>query len=234
MTTDLAHPDHGGAGQGDRRLVLIGAALGAFGVLFAVVRAEQSRATDLAITLRMQGRRSRPLGVLMQAVSWPGYPPQSRIIPPVVVGAWLASGRPRAARFQAAAWSGAALSTAIKAVVRRPRPLPPEVEVIVAPLGGSSFPSGHVLTYVTFYGFLAQLLSSHAGRALPRRLAVGGLTALIVLVGPSRIQQGHHWATDVIASYLLGLASLLALVGLYQRRAKERQSGGAAAAARPG
>jgi len=46
---------------------------------------------------------------------------------------------------------------------------------------------------------------------------VGGLAILIVLVGPSRIQQGHHWPTDVSASYLLGLAYVLALAVLYER-----------------
>jgi membrane-associated phospholipid phosphatase len=39
---------------------------------------------------------------------------------------------------------------------------------------------------------------------------------MLALVGPSRIQQGHHWTTDVVASYVLGLAYVLALVQLYR------------------
>ena len=74
----------------------------------------------------------------------------------------------------------------------------------MAPLGGTSFPSGHVLTYVPFYGFLGFLLAEHLGDGPLRNASVMTLTSVLALVGPSRIQQGHHWTTDVVASYLLG------------------------------
>jgi membrane-associated phospholipid phosphatase len=153
----------------------------------------------------------------MGLVSWPGFPPQSRIIPPAVVTAIALSGRPVDAGFQAAAWSGAAISTVLKAVMRRPRPLPPAVRVVVAPLGGTSFPSGHVLTYVVFYGFLAHLVSAHSRPGVVNAAAVAGLVGLITLVGPSRVEEGHHWTTDVVASYFVGTATLLVLIGLHDR-----------------
>ena len=58
------------------------------------------------------------------------------------------------------------------------------------------------------------------GRLRPRALRgaiVGGLVMLLALVGPSRIHQGHHWPTDVAASYLLGTSYLIVLIGLYRR-----------------
>jgi membrane-associated phospholipid phosphatase len=55
---------------------------------------------------------------------------------------------------------------------------------------------------------------------------------LIALVGPSRIYQGHHWPTDVSASYLVGTAYLVVVVGLY-RRAKAGQIGGRASGPLP-
>jgi membrane-associated phospholipid phosphatase len=125
-------------------------------------------------------------------------------------------GERRKAAFQLGAWGAAAISTGIKAVVRRPRPLPPEVDVVIAPLGGTSFPSGHVLTYVGFYGFLGFLLAEHLHDGPLRGASVGALATMLALVGPSRIQQGHHWTTDVVASYVLGLAYVLALVELYR------------------
>jgi membrane-associated phospholipid phosphatase len=198
-----------------RRLLL--AALGGFAAIFASVKAKQSAAFDLAITLKMQEGRSPVLASIMRAASWPGFPPQSRVIPPLVIGGWLARGRRREATFQLAAWGGALISTVVKSVVRRPRPLPPQVQVVVAPLGGSSFPSGHVLTYVGFYGFLAYLISVEIRTPVVRDAGVASVAALLALVGPSRIQQGHHWATDVAASYLLGLAYLLVLVELFGR-----------------
>ncbi len=197
--------------------VLVAATAG-FGGLLLIVRAGRADAADLAITLRIQAERWRGIGRVMSAVSWPGFPPQSRIIPPTIMGVLVLAGRRREAAFEGAAWGTALLSTVVKAVVRRPRPMPPQVRVVVAPLGGTSFPSGHVLTYVGVYGFLAYL--AHALiRSRPMRLAiVAPLVGLVALVGPSRIQQGHHWPTDVVASYLLGTAYLAGLGALYVRR----------------
>jgi undecaprenyl-diphosphatase len=193
------------------------AALAGFGALFAVVRAKRTDAFDLAMTLKLQGAQRPWLRRAMGLVSWPGFPPQSRIIPPVIVATMALSGRPTTAAFQATAWSGALISTGLKALVRRPRPLPPAVQVVVAPLGGTSFPSGHVLTYVVFYGFLAHLLAAHGRPDAGHRAAAAGLLGLIGLVGPSRVEEGHHWTTDVVASYLVGTAALLALIRLHDR-----------------
>ncbi|MDQ3938753.1 MAG: phosphatase PAP2 family protein, partial [Chloroflexota bacterium] len=172
---------------------------------------------DAAITLRLQARRHRSLAVVMEAVSWFGFPPQSRIIPPLVMATlWLVRLRVEAA-FQLLAWGTGGLSSVLKHFVRRPRPLPEKVRVVLAPLGGSSFPSGHVITYVGTYGFLAYLVHSFLRPAQVRRPLVAGVLALLALVGPSRIYQGHHWPTDVAASYLLGLSYLIGVTALYRR-----------------
>ena len=92
-----------------------------------------------------------------------------------------------------------------------------DLRVVAAPLGGSSFPSGHVMTYVGVYGFLAFLAATLVCPVAIRRVIVGFLVGLVALVGPSRIQQGHHWATDVTASYLLGTSYLLGVVAIYRR-----------------
>ena len=194
---------------------VIAALVAAFAGLLALVRAKRSAAFDLAMTIRLQAWEHPVIAEMMRLASWPGFPPQSRVIPPAIIAAWWATRRRRAAGFQLAAWGGAALSTLIKAFIRRPRPLPPEVRVVVAPLGGTSFPSGHVLTYVPFYGFLGFLLAEHLHDGPLRNASVMTLTTVLGLVGPSRIQQGHHWTTDVLASYLLGSAYLLALIQLY-------------------
>lgn len=204
---------------------MIAVGLTGFAALWALVRADRSAAADLAVTLKLQERASPPLDRFLAAVSWPGFPPQSRIVPPALIGIAWSTGRRTEARYMLAAWGAALLSTVVKATVRRPRPLPPRVRVALAPLGGSSFPSGHVLTYVGWYGFLAHLAAVHVDDVRARRLAVGSLVALVALVGPSRIEQGHHWATDVLASYLLGLAYLLAVVELYGRAVEPKETG---------
>jgi undecaprenyl-diphosphatase len=119
----------------------------------------------------------------------------------------------------AGAWGTAVLSTIVKALMRRPRPVAGvDIRVITAPLGGSSFPSGHTITYVGVYGFLAYLVHTLLRPVALRRVLVAGLVSLVALVGPSRIHQGHHWFTDVTASYLLGTSYLLALTRWYRGR----------------
>ena len=204
---------------------LAAGAFGGFMAIFALVRARRSDAFDLAVLLKIQRRRTPLLAALMRAGSWPGFPPQSRIIPPLTVaGLWLARLRLEAVALTAG-WGTALLSTALKALMRRPRPIAGEdLRVVAAPLGGSSFPSGHVITYVGFYGFAAYLAFTLIRPVTARRVVVGGLLGLLALVGPSRIHQGHHWPTDVTASYMLGTTYLIGLTTLY-RRAKARRSG---------
>jgi membrane-associated phospholipid phosphatase len=194
---------------------IIGVALALFAAILGLVRSKRSAAFDLAVTLKLQQRETPAISTVSRAASWPGFPPQSRLIPAAIIaGWWLRRGR-RPAAFQLLAWGGALVSTVVKAAMRRPRPLPPAVRVVIAPLGGTSFPSGHVLTYVTFYGFLGFLLAEHLDHGPLRTASIGLLAGLLALVGPSRIQEGHHWLTDVVASYLLGLAYVLCLVQLY-------------------
>lgn len=189
--------------------------IAAFGVLFLAVRARRTGPLDLGLTRLAQRVTPRPVERLLHGVSWPGFPPQSRLIPPALIAGWFAAGLPAEAACQAAGWGSAILSEAIKALVRRPRPIAPEVRVVVAPLAGTSFPSGHVLTYVGVYGTSAYLAAGRL-RGGWRLLGLAPL-ALVVLVGPSRVQQGHHWPTDVAASYLLGSAWLAGVVALHRR-----------------
>ena len=192
--------------------------LAGFVGVFAAVRTHLSEAADLAIMLKLQRQANPILDRLMAAVSWLGFPPQSRIVPPALIGAlWLLRFRVEAA-FQLLGWGTALVSSVLKSMMRRPRPVAgTDLRVVAAPLGGSSFPSGHVITYVGTYGFLAYLLHTLVRPAGPRRALVAALAGLLTFVGPSRIYQGHHWPTDVSASYLLGTSYLVGLIALYRR-----------------
>ena len=155
-------------------------ALAGFGAIFGLVRARRSDAIDLAVTLKLQQRDHPVLPDVMRAASWPGFPPQSRIIPAVIAAGLLAARLRLEAVFMLGAWGTALVASAVKAVMRRPRPVAGvDLRVVTAPLGGSSFPSGHTITYVGVYGFLAYLVQT---------LCAGGLRRAIVgrLVGWSR------------------------------------------------
>lgn len=198
-----------------RRFILADLAL--FAVLLGAVKAKASAAVDLGITLKLQETRSPALASVMHAASWPGFPPQSRIIPAVLVAALVLLRLPLEAVAMVGAWGTALVATGVKALMRRSRPVAGvDIRVVAAPLGGSSFPSGHTITYVGVYGFLAYLVHTLLRPVAWRRAIVGCLVGLVAAVGPSRVQQGHHWFTDVSASYLLGLSYLIALTRLYR------------------
>jgi membrane-associated phospholipid phosphatase len=92
---------------------------------------------------------------------------------------------------------------------------PPSIDWLV-PVGGFSFPSGHVATSALVAGTLAWLLAQLVpGR--PARIAMAaGLGVWALLVAASRLYLGVHWVSDVLGSWLLAgawLAGLLMLAG---------------------
>ena len=213
------NPDRLAVARGRTGLGIATVALLTFSVLFVIVRRNRTAATDVAITLRLQKRTHPNFDRLMNVVSWPGFPPQSRLLPPsFAAGLWLIGFRLEAV-FQLLAWGTGGISFLVKRIMRRSRPGPmtPGVRVVVANIGGSSFPSGHVLNYMGVYGFLTYLAFAWIKPAMIRRTVVSITSALIALVGPSRIYLGHHWFTDVLASYLLGSAYLIGLGEIYRR-----------------
>ncbi|MBA2753980.1 MAG: phosphatase PAP2 family protein [Chloroflexia bacterium] len=192
-------------------------ALALFAVIFGLVRSKRSAATDVAITMKFQRRRHPWLARSMEIASWPGFPPQSRLIPPALVAALWVVGLRLEAAFQLLAWGTSGISYVFKSIMRRPRPQQGEIQVAIARIGGTSFPSGHVLAYMGNYGFLAYLAYTLIQPDRLRRAVVGAIISLVSLVGPSRIYLGHHWATDVLASYLLGTSYLIGLTAVYRR-----------------
>ncbi len=204
-------------------LAVIVLGIAGFTGLTALVRRKRLEAIDVAVTMRLQAIRRPSLEHAMAVVSWFGFPPQSRLLPPIAVATlWIGRFRLEAT-LQLAAWGSALVSTVIKWFMKRPRPVAgTDLRVVAARLGGSSFPSGHVLTYVGTYGWMAVLADVLIRPPLLRRLVVTTLTVLVAAVGPSRIYLGHHWPTDVAASYLLGSSYLAALVVAYRRLKSDR------------
>ena len=115
------------------------------------------------------------------------------------------------------------LNIIVNGLVKRPRP-PTYHGHVVANLGAHSFPSGHTANAVGLYGFLI-FLAVLAARAYPKWRP--WLVAAIVLccyfiadIGVSRVIEGQHWPTDVLAGYLLGAITLVIGVTLYHRLAE--------------
>jgi membrane-associated phospholipid phosphatase len=112
----------------------------------------------------------------------------------------------------------------LKHAVDVPRPLAvlgPAVHVLLEPLRGRSFPSGHAASAAALATFAAW---RYGLRAWPL-----GLLALVG--GLSRIYVGAHWALDVAAGWTVGAGSaLVAEVAARAFRARLQRLGGAAPA----
>jgi len=76
-----------------------------------------------------------------------------------------------------------------------------------------SFPSGHAFGSVIFYGLLAYLDVKYLAHPWDIVLALA-LTALITLIGVSRVYLNTHYPSDVIAGWVLGSLSLPIIVSL--------------------
>lgn len=85
----------------------------------------------------------------------------------------------------------------------------PEVETLHSVPSTSSFPSGHVAGALVLYGSLTLVarVLVHSGR-VPRATWILPLVA-VVIVGSSRVYEGVHFPTDVVAGLVLGLGALV-------------------------
>lgn len=199
------------------KIAYVGSAIAASLAIALGVKSGRTQALDENLTRRIQKIDAPGFDPLMHAVSWAGFPPQSKILPLLIPTAMLSAGRPLEALFQLLGWGTGAISGGVKRTMKRPRPAHPEIVVAKARLGGSSFPSGHVIIYTGVYGFLAYLAHVHIRVGLIRKVVVGLLAGMIALVGTSRVYLGHHFASDATVSYLLGTSYLIALTSLYNR-----------------
>jgi len=101
--------------------------------------------------------------------------------------------------------SSLALMLLLKQLFQRKRPLSP----LLKAAKGLSFPSGHAIMAVTFYGLLIYILQHTITIDWLKWLATVLMFVLIILIGFSRIYLRVHYASDVAAGFIIGLLWLL-------------------------
>jgi undecaprenyl-diphosphatase len=93
----------------------------------------------------------------------------------------------------------------LKRLFQRKRPLSP----LLKAARGLSFPSGHAIMSVTFYGLLAYMLQLSINDDFIKYLVTLLIIILIGVIGYSRIYLRVHYASDVIAGFLIGFLWLV-------------------------
>jgi undecaprenyl-diphosphatase len=168
------------------------------------------RLTRWVQSVRLPGARR-----LMHWISWPGFPPQNWALTTLAAAALHRGGFRVAPWIVLAALPVEAAVAWLKYQVKRDRPVRPNPAPRFWP-ADPSFPSGHTVQYTLVFGFLAHLTRLNVRHAPARWIGISGLGLLIALIGPSRVYLGHHWPTDVLAGYSLGLGLLFSFVQLYE------------------
>jgi membrane-associated phospholipid phosphatase len=174
-------------------------------------------AFDVTITRDFQANQSPWLRDTMLAVSYIGNVTVLAVglIALAAIVLWILDLRLEALMVIAVSATSAILYSLIKLIVARPRPSASLVEIIQA-ASGQSFPSGHVMSYVAFWGLLFSFgVILFKGKHWWRTALLVISALFIVLVGPSRVYLGAHWASDVLGAYLLGGICLGMFLWLY-------------------
>ena len=99
----------------------------------------------------------------------------------------------------------ASLNNILKLIVRRARPT--GFRLIAET--GYSFPSGHSMVSMAFYGYLIYLIYKNVRNKKLRWTLITCFSLLILIIGMSRIYLGVHYTSDVFAGFLFSLGYLV-------------------------
>jgi undecaprenyl-diphosphatase len=202
-------------------LLAAAVALALFVVLGYQVRFGDPTAFDLTVRAWVRSLETPKLSAVMWGASVYGAPVRLSPLGLAAAAAFLLRGWRRGALLVVVTLVGAwLLDTGLKTLFARARP-DAFFDYYPAPRS-FSFPSGHALFAVCFFGGVAVLLSHRLQSRLAWILVWAVALALIILIGVSRIYLGVHYPTDVIGGFAVGIV-WVASVALGDRLAERRR-----------
>ena len=107
----------------------------------------------------------------------------------------------------------AVLNQLLKRILQRPRP----TEFRIVEETGYSFPSGHSMVSMAFYGYLIYLIYRYIKNKYIKWSLIVLLSILICLIGISRIYLGVHYTSDVLGGFLLSISYLVVYISLIKK-----------------
>lgn len=176
---------------------------------------------DLAGRANLRALEHPTLTTIMWGASVYGAPVRLSPLGLVAAAVFLSRGWRRGALLVVVTLAGAwAIDIALKLIFARARP---EAFFGYYPAPESySFPSGHALFAVCFFGGLAVLLTHRLERRAAQVAVWLVAVGLILLIGVSRVYLGVHYPTDVVGGFAVGLVWVTA-VAFGDRLAEHRR-----------
>lgn len=187
----------------NKRIVILAACAIVFVALLEdVLEGDLSRIDSAAYALIVERLRADWLTPIMEAVSALATP-VSLVVLLLVIVAFAPGKRPGACAAVNLVLVFL-LNQALKFAIQRPRPDGFQLAVEQ----GFSFPSGHSMVAMAFFGLLVWMVWRYEADRATRIGCAVAFSAVIVLVGVSRIYLGVHYASDVLAGFCVSLAWL--------------------------
>lgn len=101
----------------------------------------------------------------------------------------------------------------LKLIFQRPRP----IGYRLLEIGGYSFPSGHAMTSMAFYGLLAYLCYKLINNKKIKNFLMFLNILIIILIGISRIYLGVHYCSDVLVGYSISIIYLIIYIKVLKK-----------------
>ena len=185
-------------------------------LLESIAAADGLAAWDRPVLDWAIAHRSPSLTAVVAAFSDAGGPVWQPLITVAVVAIlWWRLRDPGIVVLTAIAAAGSLVMTLLgKPAFERARP--PLSDAVPPYETSFSFPSGHSLNALVIAGILAYLVVGRL-RSRGARWAAGfGFAVYAVAMGLSRVFLGHHWFTDVVGAWMIGIGWLAVVIACHR------------------
>ena len=109
------------------------------------------------------------------------------------------------------------LNQVLKRILQRPRP----TEYRIIEETGYSFPSGHSMISMAFYGYLIYLIYKYVKNKYIKWIFIIFLSILISTIGISRIYLGVHYTSDVLGGFFISISYLVIYISAVNKFLEE-------------